>query len=291
MEFATRLTLAAAFAAAVATAPVLAAETPKRGGTLTYLIAADAPPSFDGHREQTYAPDPPGRAVLQRSRFASIRRTRVLSTDFVCDLCTEMPDPDRLRQDLYLQDPPRRQIPRRLAIDRGRRRGELESHRLPARGRHQRPLGELQTAYRKDREPRPETVVFRLKFATSAFLPALADPFNFIYSKEILYKDQHWYEKNIMGSGPFKFVDYDVGQSIKGERNPDYYHKGLPYLDGIVGIFAPKQATRVEAMRGDAPRDFRGLRPRRATSCRRSSAIRSRSGNRLELRQRSVLQS
>ena len=44
-----------------------------------------------------------------------------------------------------------------------------------------------------------------------------------------------------MGSGPFKFVAYDIGQSIKGERNPDYYHKGLPYLDGFVGIFADKQ--------------------------------------------------
>src|SRR5690242_19475720 len=55
LELATRLILAATFAAAVATAPVLAAETPKRGGTLTYLIAADAPPSFDAHREQTYA--------------------------------------------------------------------------------------------------------------------------------------------------------------------------------------------------------------------------------------------
>ena len=65
-----------------------------------------------------------------------------------------------------------------------------------------------------------------------------------------------------MGSGPFKFVSYDAGQSIKGERNPDYYHKGQPYLDGIVGIFAPKQATRVEAMRGDrAAIDFRGLPP------------------------------
>jgi len=28
--------------------PVAAAETPKRGGTLTYMIPADAPPSFDG---------------------------------------------------------------------------------------------------------------------------------------------------------------------------------------------------------------------------------------------------
>ncbi len=33
--------------------------------------------------------------------------------------------------------------------------------------------------------PDPSTVVFRLKFATSAFLPALADPFNFIYQKAI----------------------------------------------------------------------------------------------------------
>ena len=31
------------------------AETPKRGGILTYMIPADAPPSFDGHRESTYA--------------------------------------------------------------------------------------------------------------------------------------------------------------------------------------------------------------------------------------------
>jgi len=28
-------------------------EAPKRGGSLTYTIPADAPPSFDGHREGT----------------------------------------------------------------------------------------------------------------------------------------------------------------------------------------------------------------------------------------------
>ena len=50
--------------------------------------------------------------------------------------------------------------------------------------------------------PDPNTVVFRLKFATAAFLPALADPYAFIYKKEILDRDPHWYEKNIMGSGP-----------------------------------------------------------------------------------------
>ena len=36
--------------------PASAAEgPPKRGGTLTYLIPADSPPSFDGHREGTFA--------------------------------------------------------------------------------------------------------------------------------------------------------------------------------------------------------------------------------------------
>jgi peptide/nickel transport system substrate-binding protein len=110
--------------------------------------------------------------------------------------------------------------------------------------------------------PDDTTVVFRLKRATNAFLPALADPYTWIYKKEILEKDPHWFEKNIMGSGPFKFVAYEVGQSIKGVRNPDYYHKGQPYLDAIVGIFADKQSVRVDALRADrAAIEFRGLPP------------------------------
>jgi peptide/nickel transport system substrate-binding protein len=67
----------------------------------------------------------------------------------------------------------------------------------------------------------PTTVVFRLKFATDAFLPALADPYARIYKKAILDQDPHWYEKNIMGSGPFKFASYEIGQSIRGVKNPD----------------------------------------------------------------------
>src|SRR5262249_62380187 len=60
----------------------------------------------------------------------------------------------------------------------------------------------------------------------------------------------------------FKFVNYDVGQSIEGKRNPDYDRKGLPYLDGFTGIFADKQAVRVEAIRADrAAIEFRGFPP------------------------------
>src|SRR5262249_32075299 len=69
-----------------------AAETPKRGGVLTFLIPADSPPSFDGHRETTFA------TVQTAAPFYSVL-IRVdpdnpsSTTDFVCDLCTQMPTP------------------------------------------------------------------------------------------------------------------------------------------------------------------------------------------------------
>ena len=99
--------------------------------------------------------------------------------------------------------------------------------------------------------PDPSTVVFHLKFATNAFLPALADPYSWIYEKKIIDKDPKWYMQHIMGTGPFKFVSYQAGQAIKGVKNPDYFRKGLPYLDGFTGIYAPKQAVQIDAIRSD----------------------------------------
>src|SRR5437762_11454459 len=69
-----------------------AQEKPKTGGTLTYMIPADAPPSFDGHREATYA------TVHSAAPFYSVLirvdpSNPASTTDFVCDLCTEMPQP------------------------------------------------------------------------------------------------------------------------------------------------------------------------------------------------------
>ena len=78
---------AAAFAA-----PALADETTKYGGSLTYMIPADAPPSFDGHRESTYATVhsvAPFYSVLIRVSPENPSDT----TQFACDLCTEIPQP------------------------------------------------------------------------------------------------------------------------------------------------------------------------------------------------------
>src|ERR1700758_5500092 len=82
----------AVFGAAGFALPALTDEGPKRGGTLTYMIPADAPPSLDGHRETTFATvhgGAPFYSVLIRANPNNPSST----TDFVCDLCTEMPKP------------------------------------------------------------------------------------------------------------------------------------------------------------------------------------------------------
>ncbi|HTZ37583.1 MAG TPA: ABC transporter substrate-binding protein [Stellaceae bacterium] len=235
-------------------------EAPKRGGTLVYMIPADAPPSFDAHRENTFATIhavAPFYSVLVRANPDDPADT----TRFVCDLCTAMPQPTdagrtyrfTIRSDATFHDGSPL-----TAADVAASWNKIVN---PPDG-----VVSVRRGYYSMVDgieaPDRDTVVFHLKFATAAFLPALADPYAFVYEKAILDRDPHWYEKNVMGSGPFRFKAYNLGQSIEGVRNPGYYRPGLPYLDGFTGIFAEKQATRVAAIRGDrAAIEFRGFPP------------------------------
>ena len=255
-----RLIVSTGLAVLLLAVPAGAQEMPKRGGTLTYMIPADAPPSYDGHRETTFATVhsvAPFYSVLIRINPANPSST----TDFVCDLCTELPKPtsEGRTYTFKIRDGVKFHNGSPLtAADVAASWQEIVRPRPGVTSARE----SYFTMVDKIEAPDAATVVFRLKFATSAFLPALADPYAFIYQKSILDKDPHWYEKNILGSGPFKFSSHETGQSIKGERNPDYYHRGLPYLDGFVAIYAEKQATRLDAIRADrAAAEFRGMPP------------------------------
>jgi peptide/nickel transport system substrate-binding protein len=239
--------------------PAAAGEALKPGGTLTYVIAADAPPSFDAHREATFA------TVYSAAPFYSVL-IRVdpknpSSNNFVCDLCTEIPQPTdngktytfKIREGIKWHDG----SPLTAADVAASWNKIIDPPEGVASARQS-----LYMMVDQVEAPDRATLVFHLKFATGAFLPALADPFTWIYKKEILDRDPRWYEKNVLGSGPFKFVSYEAGTAVKGVRNPDYYHRGLPYLDGFTGLYAPKQAVRVDAIRSDrASVDFRNLPP------------------------------
>src|SRR6202162_2807898 len=243
-----------------AAASAVADETPKPGGTLTYLTPPDAPPSFDGQREWTFTTA--HTATPFYSLLIEVNPENLSSTtDFCCDLCTEMPEPTdngttytfEIRQRVKFHDG--------AVLTATDVAASWNKIVFPPSG----VISTRQSNYSMiDRIEAPDTstVVFHLKFPTTAFLPALADPMSWIYEKAILDKDPHWYEKNIDGTGPFKFAGYEAGQWIKGLRNPDYYRPGLPYLDGFTGIYADKQAVRVDALRADrAAIEFRGRPP------------------------------
>ena len=83
-----------------------------------------------------------------------------------------------------------------------------------------------------------------------------------------------WYETNVMGTGPFKFVEHVKGSHWVGKKNPDYWDKGKPYLDGYRAIFISSSSAQVAAIRGGArPHPVPRLQPggARHASCRRSA--------------------
>jgi peptide/nickel transport system substrate-binding protein len=51
-----------------------------------------------------------------------------------------------------------------------------------------------------------------------------------------------------IGTGPFKFVQWERGAFIRLDRNDKYWKPGLPYLNRIVARFIPDAATRSAAL-------------------------------------------
>src|SRR3989475_166604 len=71
-----------------------------------------------------------------------------------------------------------------------------------------------------------------------------------------------WYDTHVMGTGPFVFVEHVKGSHWVGKRNPNYWDKGKPYLDGYRAIFIKDSAAQVSAVRGErAHIQFRGFSP------------------------------
>lgn len=54
-----------------------------------------------------------------------------------------------------------------------------------------------------------------------------------IVSKSAVEKFGKDFGRNPVGTGPFKFVQWKENEIIELERNPDYFEKGLPYLDKV----------------------------------------------------------
>jgi peptide/nickel transport system substrate-binding protein len=87
-------------------------------------------------------------------------------------------------------------------------------------------------------------VTFNLKAPQPSFMALLASGYSPVYPCHVSQRDMR---TKPIGTGPFKFVEFKRNEMVRVTRNPDYWKKGRPYLDGIEFKIIDNRSTRVLA--------------------------------------------
>jgi len=239
---------------AVSTAFTGQAAEPRRGGVLQWAIAAE-PPTYDLHASETFA-------VLQRVaphysfllRFEPGKYPNIVGD--LAESWTVSPDQltftFKLHRNVKFHDG--------TALTSEDVKATYDQLMTPPPGivaYRQVSLAKVATV----ETPDPYTIVFRLKEADASILTTLASPWNAVYSAARLKADPNFPARNVMGSGPFKFVEHVAGSHWVAERFDGYFREGRPYLDGFRSITMGTSA-RVTALAGkQVMAEFRGFSP------------------------------
>ncbi len=93
--------------------------------------------------------------------------------------------------------------------------------------------------------PDPYTVVFRLKRPQPSLVAMLASGYSPVLPAHVPLAE---HRSRCIGTGPFKFKEWKRGQSVELVRNPDYFVKGRPYLEGVRYTVIVERGTRVAAL-------------------------------------------
>lgn len=79
----------------------------------------------------------------------------------------------------------------------------------------------------------PSTVKIELSRPDATFLHVMAINFSHVVPREEVEKYGADFGKHPVGTGAYRMAEWTLGQRLVFERNADYWHKGLPYIDKI----------------------------------------------------------
>ena len=93
----------------------------------------------------------------------------------------------------------------------------------------------------------PYTVKITLPSYNNLILYQLASAYEcYIASPTAIQKNgPDWAATHPVGTGPFQFVSYEPNTNMKFTKNPHYWEKGLPYLDGIQWLVISDRMTQM----------------------------------------------
>lgn len=104
--------------------------------------------------------------------------------------------------------------------------------------------------------PDATTAIFKLANPAPYLMKALASSESPMLPKHVYGQGDiktHPNANQPIGSGPFKFVEWRRGELVRLDKNPDYWRKGMPYLDRVVVRFIADASTRTAALeKGEA---------------------------------------
>ena len=156
---------------------------------------------------------------------------------------------DRARRaHLHVQDPAGDPVPRRLGAD-GRRRQGHATTRSSSRRRACEASGRTPTprsASVEAPDPSHRGLQAQVPVGVAPRQPRVAVE-RHLSRRSTWTRTRTTSRPTSSGSGPFKFKSYTRGSTFEGERNPDYFVKDRPYLDGYKFFISPETSVRAAA--------------------------------------------
>ena len=97
----------------------------------------------------------------------------------------------------------------------------------------------------------PDQVKIDLNQSFGAFINTLAHPSAVMWSPAILkqYPEEAQLRLHPVGTGPFKFVEWQPGKAVSLVKYDGYWQKGWPKVDKVTFSPSPEDATRVAALK------------------------------------------
>ena len=164
--------------------------------------------------------------------------------------------------DLHVQAPSEREIPRRHAADLGRREGDLRPAAQPAAGRGVDPQGDLRR-HRHDRDARPAHRRLQDEGGERGDARAFRLAVELHLRGQGLAADPNCAARprsTAPGRSPSSSTSRAATSPARSNEN--YFKKGLPYLDGFKGVFTLQAAAMLNAVQGgQVLAEFRGISP------------------------------
>ena len=231
----------------MAVASLASAQTPKSGGALNVMLREDLPQGFAIHEASTYSTSFPALPCFNNLVFFDPAKPTESMDTIVGDLAERWSWQDNyknlvffLRKDVKWHDgKPFTSKDVKFTFDMLR-----ETSDAPAKLRIN-PRKDWYANIEHVEAADPHTVVFRMKRPQPALLMMLASGYTPVYAAHI---PPAQYRTSCIGTGPFKLKEWRRGEFVEYVKNPDYFVKGRPYLDGLKYVVIVERGTRTAAL-------------------------------------------